>query len=106
MNLVDAVRRRHLVHWHDRGFIRTVEPHLFALLRGQRLALIARQVAGGPADDELPYWKVIDVDDGLNVDPARTFGGHEQIPMHLLGLVHMVYASPAAETEPLPVERK
>jgi hypothetical protein len=106
MTLAEAIQRRHLVHWHDRGFVRTVEPHLFALLRGQRLALIARQVAGGPPDDGQPCWKVIDVSDGLNVDPERTFDGREQVPEHLLGLVHMVYASPTVDRMLLPVERR
>ncbi|MFS2023854.1 hypothetical protein [Massilia sp. CT11-137] len=106
MNLVDAVRRRHLVQWHDRGFVRTIEPYLFVVLRGLRLALIARQIAGGPADGEQPCWKVIDAGEGLNVDSERTFGGCEQVPTHLLGLVHMVYASPSVESEPTPVERR
>jgi len=106
MNLVDAVQKRHLVQWHDQGFVRTVEPHLFALLRGQRLALIARQVAGGPAGDEQPCWKVIDVGDGMNVDPERTFDGREQVPAHLLELVHMVYASPTVGSCSQPVERR
>lgn len=106
MTLVDAVRGRHLVQWHDHGFVRTIEPHLFVLLQGQRLALIARQVAGGPAGDDESCWKVIDVADGLNADPERTFEGRVQVPTHLLGLVHMLYASPAAETEPPPVERR
>lgn len=106
MNLVDAVRGRHLVQWHDRGFVRTVEPHLLVLLRGQRLALIARQVAGGPIDDEQPSWKVIDIGDGLNVDSERTFKSNERVPAHLLELVHMIYASPTAGRDAATVERK
>jgi hypothetical protein len=42
----------------------------------------------------------------LNVDSERTFGGCEQVPAHLLGLVHMIYASPSVESEPPPVERR
>ncbi len=106
MTLVDAVRGRHLVQWHDRGFVRTIEPYLFVMLQGLRLALIARQVAGGPADDAHPCWKVIDAGEGLNVDSERTFCGCEKVPAHLLGLVHMVYASSFVGSERPPVERR
>jgi hypothetical protein len=99
MNLAEAVQRRHLVHWHDRGFIRTIEPHVLALLRGQRLALIAFQIAGGPAGDEAQGWKVIDVGDGLNVEPRRSFETRA-VPAHLLALARHVLASPQTKSLP------
>lgn len=93
MDLIDAVQQRHLVHWHDRGFVRTVEPHLYALLPGMRLVLIAFQIAGGPSGDGAQGWKVIDVGDGMNVDQRRTFRHPRRIPPHLLTLTHHVLAS-------------
>lgn len=93
MNLIDAVRRRHLVQWHDRGFIRTVEPYLFAQFPGLRLVLVAFQIAGGPAGECEQGWKVIDVCDGLNVQPTRTFESNRAIPQHLQCQVQRIYAS-------------
>jgi len=93
MNLVEAVQQRHLVQWHDRGFIRTVEPHLFAQFPGLRLVLIAFQIAGGPLGEREHGWKVIDVGDGLNVEPAKTFKAERAIPQHLQAMIQQVYAS-------------
>lgn len=96
MSLADAVTQRRLLHWHDRGFVRTVEPHLLCQLRGMRLVVIGLQVAGGPAGEPQQCWKVIDVDDGLNVVLHRTFTETREVPPHLLDLVHLIYASPSA----------
>jgi hypothetical protein len=93
MNLVDAVRGRHLVHWYDRGFVRTVEPHLFAQFRGLRLVLVAYQIAGGPTGEREQCWKVIDIGDGLNVEPANTFECNRAIPQHLREQAQRIYAS-------------
>lgn len=95
MDLAQAVQHRHLVHWHDHGFVRTVEPYLLALIRGHRIVLIARQVAGGQAGERQGDWKLIDVTDGLNVDVRNTFEPAKPVPPHLQELVHLVYASPA-----------
>lgn len=93
MNFVDAVRQRYLVHWHDRGFVRTVEPHLFALFPGARLVLVAFQIAGGPPGECQHGWKVIDVGAGLNIEPMRTFRESREVPAHLVSLAQFVYAS-------------
>jgi hypothetical protein len=93
MNLADAVRDRHLVHWHDRGFIRTIEPHLFAQFPGARLVLIAFQIAGGPPGDCQNIWKVIDLKDGLNIEQTRVFTELRVVPTHLLDLIQFVLAS-------------
>jgi hypothetical protein len=93
MNLAEAVRKRHLVQWHDNGFIRTIEPHLLAQLRGQRLVVIALQIAGGPSNETQGCWKVIDVNGGLNVDLRQRFDQKKDVPPHLLDLVQWIYAS-------------
>ena len=100
MNFVDAVRQRHLVHWHDRGFIRTVEPYLFAQFPGARLVLVAFQIAGGPPSECQHSWKVIDLSDGLNIETSRTFTEKREIPAHLLGLAQLVYASAGSPSTP------
>jgi hypothetical protein len=92
MNFVDAIRQHYLVHWHDRGFIRTVEPHLFAQFPGVRLVLVAFQIDGGPPGECQHQWKVIDLGDGLDIDQSRTFTGKREIPTHLLSLAQLVYA--------------
>lgn len=93
MTLVEAVRSRHLVQWHDRSFIRTVEPHLFAQFPGLRLVLVAFQIAGGPAGEGEQGWKVIDISDGLNVESMKTFESKRAIPQHLQRQAQWIYAS-------------
>ena len=93
MNLVEAVQQHCLVQWHDRGFVRTVEPHMLALFPGARLVLIGFQIAGGPDGEGELGWKVIDISDGLNVEPTRTFTQTRTVPAHLVTLVQAVYAS-------------
>lgn len=92
MNLIQAVQHQYLVQWHDHGYVRTVEPHLFGCSPGTRLVLIAYQIAGGPVDEAVEGWKVIDVHDGLNV-AQDTFIATRPIPGHLQQLVHHVFAS-------------
>lgn len=92
MTLTEAVANKHLVHWLDNGFVRTLEPHSFAQLAGGRSVLIAFQIAGGPALEE-PCWKVIDATDPLTIDAAERFARCRPIPQHLQALVHVTYAS-------------
>lgn len=94
MTLTDAVANKHLVHWLDNGFVRTLEPHAFAQLAGGRSVLIAFQIAGGPALEE-PCWKVVDATDPLTVDAVERFARCRPIPQHLQALVHVTYASAA-----------
>lgn len=94
MNLADAVRQRRLVHWHDHGLVRTVEPYLLVQLRGQRIVLIAFQIACGRQTEGQNAWKTIDVSDGLIVDPRAAFHHDRIVPAHLLELVHLTYAAP------------
>jgi len=97
MNLIEAVRQRRLVHWHDQGVVRTVEPHLFAQFPGARLVLIAFQIAGEPPNEPQQSWKVIDIGDGLNVEQAKTFRHPRPVPPHLLMSAQLVYASTSAD---------
>lgn len=93
MTLTDAVANRHFVYWHDNGFMRTLEPHLFGQLQGGRSVLIAFQIAGGPAGDPQAVWKVVDTTELLTIDPAKLFSQCRPIPTHLQQLVHITYAS-------------
>lgn len=92
MKLTDAVANRHLVQWFDNGFVRTLEPHAFALAAGGRNILIAYQVAGGPAFEDHQCWKVIDAGEALQVDAVEHFAEPRAIPEHLQALVRATYA--------------
>lgn len=89
----------HLVHWLDHGFLRTLEPHLFARLSGGRDVLIAYQVAGGPQVDE-QCWKVIDVTEVVTVADTEHFACSRDVPDHLQELVRAVYASAGPPATP------
>lgn len=105
MTLMDAVANKHLVHWLDNGFVRTLEPHSFAQLVGGRSVLIAFQIAGGPAREE-PCWKVVDATDPLTVDTVERFARCRLIPRHLQALVQMTYASAESSGSNLAVPRR
>jgi hypothetical protein len=96
---MEAVVNKHLVHWLDNGFVRTLEPHAFAQLLGGRSVLLAFQIAGGPALEQ-PCWKVVDATDPLTIDAVERFALSRQIPLHLQSLVQMTYASAAPSEFP------
>jgi hypothetical protein len=95
MKLAEAVANRHLVQWFDNGFVRTLEPHVFARLQGGREVLIAFQNAGGPAVERQRCWKLVDATDRVTVDEAGRFDRCRRVPQHLQALVCSTYASAA-----------
>lgn len=96
MTLVDAVRKRCLVHWNDHGAIRTIEPQLLAHLRGNRVVVIAFQIEGGSCSESGGCWKLIDVNERLNPIEGRSFKRSRPLPEHFRDLVQLIYVSPNA----------
>ncbi|WP_156116745.1 hypothetical protein [Massilia sp. 9096] len=94
MNLIEAVQQRHLLHWHDRGLVRSIEPHAFALFPGGRLVIIGFQVRGGPNSEPQSIWRVIDASDGISVDSLSKFSRQRIVPSHLLSQICQTLALP------------
>ena len=57
-----AIKEKHLVYWNADGFVRTLEPHMYAQIRGGENVLFALQIAGGPTRAKHPRMESFKVD--------------------------------------------
>lgn len=90
------MQQRRLIHWHDRGLIRTLEPHVYALFNGMRLVVVAFEIADDAVSAEAK-WKVLDAQDGIEVDVSCHFKTTRVIPDYLLSSLRYVLAVPGPQ---------
>jgi len=88
-----AVKEKHLVYWVVNGFVRTLEPHMYAQIRGGEDVLIALQIDGGPDGRNHQEWKVVKTTEHVTVGSRTRFESARAVPQHLMGLVRVIYAS-------------
>lgn len=88
-----AIKEKHLVYWNADGFVRTLEPHMYAQIRGGEDVLFALQIAGGPQGQNTQEWKVLKSTEHVTVGSKTRFESARAVPPHLLELVRVIYAS-------------
>lgn len=93
MDFQVAIKEKHLVHWEVDGFVRTLEPHMYAQIRGGEDVLIAFQIEGGPLGHNAQEWKVVRTTEHVTVGSKTRFANARAVPPHLLELVRVIYAS-------------
>lgn len=93
MTFIEAIQKKHLIDWLDHGFLRALEPHMYAKIRGGEDVLIAYQIDVGPTQENTPVWKILKMSDSMSVDTKRRFATARTVPPHLRELVREIYAS-------------
>lgn len=93
MDFQVAIKEKLLVHWEVDGFVRTLEPHMYAQIRGGDDVLIGLQIAGGPLAENTQEWKIVKMTAHVTVASKKRFASARIVPPHLMELVRVIYAS-------------